>query len=231
MTIGFKGSKKNAIDNAFHTYGNPTSTGDKREGWWGATDFQFRQIQAYKDTADAAGWGTVCVPYAIAIPENTTLYEIAGIIDDNTKIAIRKVEVAEAGTPYIYHTTGTEVIFFESGERAKSAKTNVNGLRGQFTNQVSQYPLNSIVLIDGVWENVTQRSKIKDFSGFIYQLKNVPVLESWSGETMPTKGVPTGIKNANADNNAEETVYTIGGVVANKNVKGIQIKHGKKVAK
>ncbi len=39
VTIGFVGSKQGAIDNAWRRYGEE-SGGDKREGWWCATDFR-----------------------------------------------------------------------------------------------------------------------------------------------------------------------------------------------
>lgn len=204
LTIGFTGSK-----------------------WWRANDFQLRQIQAFKDSVDVSGWGTVCLPYAISVPENTSFYEIAGITADQSKIAIRKVEVTEAGTPYIYYTTGTEVVFFESGEKAKSAKTNSNGLRGQFSNSTYQYPLNALVLKNGVWEKVSERYKIKDFSGYIQKIENLTVLDSWAGEYLLTEGL-AGIEDIFIEGNTVGTVYTIDGTIATRNSQGVLIKRGKK---
>ncbi|MCF0209165.1 MAG: hypothetical protein HUK07_06905, partial [Bacteroidaceae bacterium] len=224
--------KKGAIDNAYHVFGDASSKGDMREGWWCATDFRFRQIMAYKDTPDAAGWGTICVPYTVAVPANTTVYEIVGITADQSRIAIRKVDATEAGTPYIYHTSSPEVIFFESGEKAKSAKTNVNGLRGQFTSATSKYPLDALVLENGKWTKVVERYKVKDFSAYIQKMENLAVLDSWEGESIATEGV-VAIKNIASDSNSNSTVaktlYNVNGTVANKHSKGIKIMSGKKI--
>ncbi|MCF0202362.1 MAG: hypothetical protein HUK08_03260, partial [Bacteroidaceae bacterium] len=233
LTVGFTGSKKNAIDNAFHTYGNPESTGDQREGWWGATDFRFRLIRAYRDSVDASGWGSVCTPYAIAIPEGVTLYKVEGISADKSVIGITQVTETEAGTPYIYYSknAGGEVVFLESGTKASSAKT-VNGLRGWFANAgTSQYPLNALVMQNGKFENVSVRYKVKSFSAFVQKIDNLPTLPAdWSGEGIATEGVPTAITAASSDTkSADEPAYNLNGTRANKAVKGIKVKKGRKV--
>lgn len=230
VTIGFTGSKKGAIDNAYRVYGNPSSAGDKREGWWCATDFQFRFIPAYKDETDASKWGTVCLPYTITPSAGVDIYEVVGITSDS-RIAIRKVDATEGGAPYLYHSSASKVIFFESGEKAKSAKTNVNGLRGQFVNTY-QYPLDALVLINGVWTRVTERSKVKDFSAYIQKVSNLPVLESWDGEFLPTDTYVNGVKNAEVNGNSRsQSAYTISGTRARKNEKGIVVVKGKKYVK
>lgn len=229
VTVGFLGSKKGAIDNAYHVYGNPTSAGDRREGWWCATDFQFRFIPAYKDVVDESYWGTICLPYAIMPSVGVDMYEVVGITPDS-RIAIRKVETTQAGVPYLYHSSTSNTVFFESGEKATSAKTNVNGLRGQFVNTY-QYPLDALVLVNGVWTRVTERSKVKDFSAYIQKVSNLPVLDSWDGDFLPTDTYVNGIKNvtSHSANDSSPAAYTVAGTRAGKNVKGIYVVKGKKV--
>ena len=232
LTIGFIGSKQGAIDNAYRVIGNASSTGDQREGWWCATDFVFRQIPAYKDETDASGWGTICLPYTVTAPADVNIYEVVGITPDQ-RIAIRKVTTTVGGTPYLYHSPEKEVVFFEIGEKASKAQTNVNGLRGQFVNTY-QYPLESLVLQNGVWTTVTERSKVKDFSAYIQKVSNLPVLDSWDGEFLPTDTYITGIGNAIVDrqNNAASTpLYTTSGARIGKNAKGIVVLKGKKILK
>ncbi len=232
LTVGFIGSKQGAIDNAYRVIGNASSTGDQREGWWCATDFFFRQIPAYKDETDASGWGTICLPYTVKAPADVNIYEIVGITADQ-RIAIRQVTATVGGTPYIYHSAEPEIVFFEIGEKASKAQTNVNGLRGQFVNTY-QYPLDALVLQNGVWTTVTERSKVKDFSAYIQKVSNLPVLDSWDGDFLPTDTYITGIGNATIDKQdaaSSTPLYSTSGTRINKKAKGIVVTKGKKMLK
>ena len=40
VTIGFQGSTEGAVNNAWHPFGETGNNGDRREGWWCATDFR-----------------------------------------------------------------------------------------------------------------------------------------------------------------------------------------------
>lgn len=191
VTIGYMGSKKGAKDGQWIRYASPSSSPDNREGWWCATDFTLRKVPVQKVVADAEGWGTVCTPYIINIPEGVKLYGIAGISADSVYIGLEEVTgETVAGTPYIYKAEpGQSLMFFESGTAVTSPKTNVNGLRGTFA-ATARYPLKALVLTDGKWRQVTERYNIVSFSGYVYKVDQLPVLaEGWQGITMPTEGL------------------------------------------
>ena len=188
VTIGFEGSKAGATDGQYIAYNNPTAKPDNREGWWCATDFRLRHVPMYSRTADNSHWGTICLPYQIDVPEGVALYQIAGITSDSARICLEEATMFDAGTPYVYYCADEDVVFFESGKKVSTPKTNVNGLRGVLTS-VSKYPLNSLVLNNGKWEFVTERYAMQDFSGYIQKISNLAVLEKWDGLSMPTSGL------------------------------------------
>ena len=104
-------------------------------------------------------------------------------------------------------------------------------MRGQFVNTY-QYPLDALVLINGVWTRVTERSKVKDFSAYIQKVSNLPVLDSWDGDFLPTDTYVNGITSPSAiATSSSPTAYTVAGTRAGKNVKGIYVVKGKKVLK
>ena len=188
VTIGFCGSKQGAEDGRYIAYGNPASKPDNREGWWCATDFRFRQIPMMSRENDGSNWGTVCLPYQITIPANVTLYQIAGITKDSTRICLEEATSLETGTPYVYQCTGGRANFFESGTKVGNPKTNVNGLRGVFVAS-AKYPLNALVLADGRWKKVEERYAMQDYSGYVQKVSNLTVLDSWNGLSLPTDGL------------------------------------------
>ena len=188
LTIGFKGSKDGAVDGSYIAYGNPTATPDNREGWWCATDFRLRQIPMLCRQNDGSNWGTVCLSYQMTVPENVTLYQIAGITKDSTRICLEAAESFETGTPYVYRCDGEKAVFFETGTKVSSPKTNVNGLRGVFT-ATAKYPVGALVLTNGRWKNVKERYEMTDYSGYIQKVSNLTVLDKWTGLSLPTDGL------------------------------------------
>lgn len=221
VTIGFKGSKKGAIDKSYITYGNPSSTGDNREGWWCATNFRFRYVPLYRQDVSKSGWGAICLPYTIEVPKGVTLYQLAGITKDSTKICLEPVTSIEAGVPYIYYTTLPVVDFVERGAKVSSAKTNVNGLRGAFIS-VSKYPVGALVLTDGKWKYIPDnesRYPIDYYTAYIQKISNLIVLDSWSGKTLPTSGLVESLPgDANGDGYVDVAdITTIAAYILGKN--------------
>lgn len=233
ITIGFLGSKQGAVDKQWMAYGSPTSTGDNREGWWCATDFALRYIPARLSTADAEGWGTICSPDVINLPEGVKLYGIVGLSADSTYIGIEEVTTTPvAGTPYIYKAQpGQQLLFTEPGTTSASAKTNVNGLRGTLVS-AAKYPLNALVLTDGKWKVVTERYAITSYSGYVREVKNLPALaDGWTGLTLPTEGLAKGtaISGVNADNvKVAAQYYNLAGQKVQSTTKGVIISNNKK---
>jgi hypothetical protein len=232
ITVGFTGSKKGAKDKQFMPYGNPNGNADNREGWWSATDFRLRYIPVYQIATDASGWATICLPRTFIIPDGVKLYQFAGISKDGTKICLEEVTEPQAGYPYVFHsnTTGT-MSFYETGEAVSSAETNANGLRGNFSiSAASRYPLNSFVLQNGVWNKVTERFAQANFAAFIYKTTQLPVIEEWSGTTLPlSEAVVTAIKSLPTPNTQHPSpTYDLSGRRVSDSQKGVVIKEGKK---
>lgn len=235
VTVGFEGSKNGAVDKQWIKYGDATSTGDNREGWWCATDFALHYVPAVARTTDESGWGTVCAPAAITVPEGVKLYKIAGISADQLYIGIEEVtEEPTAGTPYIYSAdAGKNVAFLESGKNASVPEINVNGLRGTFAT-TGRYPLNALVLTNGRWELVTERYRMTSYSAYVNVISNIPVLpEGWTGIKMPTTGLATGVQQVKAGtDNANVKRYNLSGQRVNENAKGVIVtENGKAVVR
>ena len=235
LTIGFVSSKQGAVDNAWHPFGNAENNGDKREGWWCATDFNllFHPIRMINSTAGE--WGTACLPYAYQTPEGTTTYRIAGILSDLSKICIEPVETIEAGQPCIYLAEGEQITFYEYGEKAKEPLpyADENNLMGFFQTS-ARAPKGSFVLQNGAWVQVSKtRPVIDDFTAIIYKLDNLQVLSTWNGKTMDIVYDPDAIESATLEGQDKDEVrrYSLSGQAVNQ-PKGVYIeKRGKNVRK
>ena len=234
-TIGFEGSKNGTVDKQWIKYGDATNTGDNREGWWCATDFALRYIPAISKTTDESGWGTVCAPAAITVPEGVKLYKIAGITADQLYIGIEEVtEEPVPGTPYIYNATaGKDIAFLESGKNASVPVTNVNGLRGTFVT-TAKYPVDALVLTNGKWESVKERYSMTSYTGYVYKVSNIPALpEGWIGIKMPTSGLATGVQQVKTDADGSKVKrYNLSGQRVNEDAKGIIVtENGKTIVR
>ena len=213
LTIGFVGSKDGAVDNAWRAFGDTNSTGDKREGWWCATDFVLRFHPLHRATVAPQQWGTVCLPYAYPVPEGTHFYQIAGVSEDKTKLYIEEITEVEAGKPCIYFSEVADLTYYEYGEAVKSpsSDSNENGLRGFFVTS-TKAPANSYVLRNGAWYRVTgDRPAIDNYSAIIYKMDRVPVLSAWSGLTMDIHDDLDGIRAVNTSTTRPDGTYTLSG--------------------
>ncbi len=213
LTIGFVGSKAGAVDNAWRAVGDVNSTGDKREGWWCATDFVLRFHPLHKAVVTPQAWGTVCLPYAYAVPEGAHFYQIAGVSEDLTKLYIEEITEVEAGKPCIYISDRADMTFYEYGDAVKSplSDTKENGLRGFFETSTTA-PSNSYVLRDGSWWRVTgDRPEIEDYSAIIYKIDRVPVLSAWTGMSMDIHDDLNAIHTVRSASSQLDGIYTLGG--------------------
>ena len=212
VTIGFKSSKQGAVDNAWRKVGDTSSTGDKREGWWCATDFRLLYHPVYSRTTTAGEWGTLCLPYAFDVPEGLSIYQIAGYNADTTEVYIEEVKEPASGTPYIYHTTLPELRLYEKGTAKTTQLLGPNGLRG-FLRATVKSPVGGYVLHDGVWYVVKERSAIPDNTALIYSFKDISVLDHWTGLSMKMSRIPweeTGIQSVRRDA-VTPGLYTLSG--------------------
>jgi hypothetical protein len=216
VTIGFQGSKEGAVNNAWHPFGETGNNGDRREGWWCATDFRLLYHPMKKMTTAVGQWGTVCLPYAYDVPAGAKFYQIAGILKDHSKICLEEISGAtvEAGKPVIFLAEADRLIFSEYGEKVKSPSNykNENNLRG-FFEATGKAPVDSYVLMGDTWcRVVSTRPALISYEAIIYKLDDMTELDSWAGMTMPiTESDYTGInENVNVNENAG-AAYTLGG--------------------
>ena len=214
VTIGFVGTKQGAIDNAYRPYGNTSGNGDRREGWWLATDFRLLYHPVKKLTLTPGQWSTVCLPYAFTVPSDMKLYQVAGLLADHTAIAIEEATQVEAGRPYICKSEQAQQVLLEFGDKVKSAVsyTQCNNLRGYFeTSAANRAPVDSYVLKDGQWVVVgDERPSIASNSAIIFKLDGMTELDAWSGLTMPLSGAPTAIGDVGVEP-ASVSTFTLGG--------------------
>ena len=214
VTIGFKSSKQGATDNAWHKIGDTSSTGDKREGWWCATDFRLLYHPVYSRKTAKGEWGTLCLAYTFDLPEGINLYQIAGYNSDTTEVYIEEVREPAAGTPYIYHTDLEDIRFYETGEAKTSQLYGDNGLRG-FLKASVRTPIGSYVLHDGEWYVVKERSNIPDNTAIIHSLKDVSILDNWTGLSMKLHHTSweetVGIRSLTNKDDGATRLYTLDG--------------------
>lgn len=237
LTIGFRGTKQGATDNAWRKYAPNSTVRDMREGWWCATDFTLRFYPLYRTTVPEGGWGAVCLPRDFTPMAGVKIYQIEGLNADYTQLCLSEIDTPLAGVPYLYHTTEKEVAFYESGEPVSSAST-VNNLRGNFLT-VTKVPATCYYLQNGQWHRATasDRPLMENFSAIIRRTADLPVLESWLGVTIPINGAAEekaqSIQPVFADGqptSAPDGIYTVDGRSVESPVQGgvyIRVQAGK----
>ena len=219
LTFGFIGSKQGAVDNAWKKIGDMTSTGDKREGWWCATDFALRFIPMYRTSTPEGGWGVICLPRAIKPSERMKLYHIEGILADYSALCLQEVTETEAGVPYIYYTDEAEANFYEEGETVDMPSLD-DPVWGDFYGNMEAFP-GEYYLENGQWHRATleKTGMIWPYTAFIPTALEFAVYKSWDGQTMPINGAAEehaqGIRPVLVDGQpttAPEGCYTLNGL-------------------
>ena len=221
ITIGFVGSKLGATDNAWREVGNASSSGDKREGWWCATDFRLLFHPLYTFPATPGQYATICLPYAFSLPEGLKVYRIAGLMADYKQLALEEVTETQAGVPYIAVCDSTTAVYYTGGQAVKNPiTTGTNNLRGYFrVSATNTAAIGTYTLVDGVWERVVgQRAPLSSYTAIIRRAEGMTVLDSWDGPRMDIHGVtdelgdPSGIDDVAGDKAAAvRATYDLGG--------------------
>ena len=208
VTIGFVGSKSGATDNAWHEIGNTKSTnGDKREGWWCATDFVLKHTPLYKIDVEPGQWNVACLPYTITTTDDITMYQIVGVTSDYTKLCLEPIDDSKAGIPFIYRSTSGKAIFYESGKATSLASDGNGNLRGYLAMKTKIHvPENYYYLENGEWLKCTmsfsQRPYLNNYTGVVrpFTDKNaqpVTIYKGWKGLTIPINGITDAEKEHN----------------------------------
>lgn len=235
LVIGFAGSKKGAVDYAWRSYGNVDSNGDRREGWWCATDFRLSRLPVYIREVEPGSWGTICLPFNIKPSADFTLYKIAGVNAEKTKVFLEEVTEPQPGVPYIYQSAVSKLAFF-GGEDASLKPVVPAGIMAMFeSTDVAKVPNRSCYLQDGRWLTATTviRPHFDSYTFVISRLASLTVLESWDGAWLPIGDYTDGIEAVKAETSSDvdANAYTLGGVKTKPTRPGIYIMDGKKVIK
>lgn len=212
-TIGFKNSKQGAIDNAWHEFGKSDSKGDKREGWWCATDFRLYYQPAYTVASTDRRWGTICLSREIIKPNDIQLYHIVGITADQTKLCVEEVTAPVAGVPYIYYADKVNPRFFMKGSEVTKPASGDGNLQGYLTAAAgTKAPFGGYTLMNnGAWIKVEdEETEVSSNTAVITSLEGLTVLDNWQGLTM-NLGTATKIDNVGTADNSPKATYTIGG--------------------
>ena len=125
----------NAKSATFKFYGSSAST-----NYLCVTNFTVKlyKVDTYTRTVTADSWGTICVPGAVTADaiEGAEIYRIAGkTVNANgqaTSLKLEEVTEMEAGVPYLFLATGSELSLTYPESTSKLSAGQDNGLVGSF---------------------------------------------------------------------------------------------------
>ena len=208
VTIGFVGSKNGAVDNAWHEIGNTKNlNGDKREGWWCATDFVLKHSPLYKIDVEPGQWNAACLPYTITTTDDITMYQIVGVTSDYTKLCVEPIDDSKAGIPFIYRSESGKAVFYESGKATALASDGNGNLRGYLSMKTRVHvPENYYYLENGQFLKCTmpfsQRPYLNNYTGIVRPFTDsnaqpVTIYKGWKGLTIPINDVTDAEKERN----------------------------------
>ena len=230
LTVGFTSSKTGAVDYAWRKYGDSQSTGDRREGWWCATNFKLAFVPAYQ--REQGGWQTLSLPYAATPADNVRVYEMAGIDSTGTSIILTEVSEMVAGKPYVYYSENGTAVFVEEGNAVNNPSSAVNGLKGAFKSM--ELDASHFVLKDGKWQRATENDMLPAFHAYLVDVNQLPFLPV-AGEEVTLEIIDsgvTGISSTSPSTATKDDIYTLSGYKVDKvGHQGVYIINGKKVLK
>ena len=89
----------------------------------------------YTRTVTTGEWGTICLPYASSSFTGATFYEVSSLVVGEGLWLDQLADDAqlEAGKPYIFKATATEITVTYTGEEVGAPVEGANGLTGTFT--------------------------------------------------------------------------------------------------
>lgn len=192
-------------------------------------------------------FGTICLPFASAVPENATVYSIVYKNEQSTELYLQEENVLEAGIGYVYKSTDANDICFNTYtegaiEILDAPITDSKALVGTFTELAPDEEFTGdyyYLLHDNSWVKVGDQyigiAGAKGYRAFL-DLAQVEVFPSTSSisplmVTMRLPGGATGVEALEVlEKETEEGVYyTLTGQRVTNPTKGVYIKNGKKV--
>ena len=111
--------------------------------------------ETYTRTVTNGEWGTICLPYASSSVTGATFYEVSSLVVGQGLWLDQLADGAqlEAGKPYIFQATSTEIAVTYTGAEAAAPVAGANGLTGTFTEIAAGGALvgNYIIAENQVW--------------------------------------------------------------------------------
>ena len=105
--------------------------------------------EVYTRTVTVGNFGTICLPFGSNNYTGAEFYELVG--QETGKVYIGSVTTLEAGVPYIFRATGTELAVYSDGTTAATPSNN-NGLHGTFTDNTEVAVGNYILYNNAICE-------------------------------------------------------------------------------
>lgn len=216
VTIGFVGSKAGAVDNAWHQIGGRNGNSpaddvsDKREGWWGATDFVLNRAPGYQRDVAPGEYGVICLPYALKPVAGMHFFGIGGITADHENLCLYELDEVDQAKPVIFMSDNAKAIFSGSGAN-RSVPRSDDFLQGNFT--ATSRPAGCYMLINGAWQRLSERTALEAYSANLKAevVANMPEYTEWNdGPLIPIVGAD--IDFANAIELPAQTAVAIDGI-------------------
>ena len=164
-------------------------------------------------------WGTVCLPFNITSTEEVPLYTINRI--ENGVLYLNEETEAEAGTPVIFHATGTSVTFTTENARVKGASPKAEGsLAGTYTDLVITDNLGSIYYINSdAFHQAKASLRVPAYRAYIIYNK----VQGAKPSVLFIGDGTTGIEETGTAPATTKACYSVGGVRRSAAVRGLNI--------
>lgn len=207
--------------------------------WCGGNWLECSNIGDYVLSNDAPDqYATICLPFNAAVC-GAAAYSIKGADKDAGKLVLeRKTGILEAGVPYILKTNcAANITFYRAGDSEAGDGSENGALQGVLLRKkFAESDGSKAVLNDeGVWVAVESDAIVPANGAYIDITKLTAVTATDTDETMPITAdlsdVQAGIGSIKMDNSDNATTYTLSGMKAGCNTKGIHISKNKKIIK
>ncbi|MBR1485374.1 MAG: hypothetical protein IJ612_06750 [Prevotella sp.] len=202
VTIGFKSSKKGATDNLWHRIGGQngntptTDVTDKREGWWGATEFVLNRALGYQIEVTPGQFYSICLPYAVKPTEGLHFYTVSGITADHENLCLSEVDEVAKGKPFIFSCDKELAVFSGFGAETKAPASD-ELLMGFFVD--AKFGEGYYKVVDGTWQRLTELTDVARYTALIKKdvVANLVEIADWDeGPLMPITGADVDFANA-----------------------------------
>lgn len=184
-----------------------------------ADDFTVGTATYTREMPAGTEWGTVCLPFNITSTEEVPLYTINRI--ENGVLYLDEKTEAEAGTPVIFHATGTSVTFTTTNARVKGASPKAEGyLAGTYTDLVITDNLGSIYYINSdAFHQAKASLRVPAYRAYIIYNK----VQGAKPSVLFIGDGTTGIEETGTAPATTKACYSVGGVRRSAAVRGLNI--------